>query len=58
MTTTIYSKKKNTEVKTFKMICPEMGFIFKFSTDNVELYMEEHEEYHGQRAEGYTYQEV
>lgn len=58
MTTTIYSKKKNAEVKTYKMISDSVGFIFKFATDNVEKFMEEYRNYHGYSVNKFTYQEV
>jgi len=58
MTTTIYSKKKNTEVKTYKMISSHLGFVFKFATDNVEKFMKEYKEYHGYQVNGYSYEEA
>jgi len=58
MRTTIYSKKKNAEVKTYKMISNSVGFVFKFATDNVEMFMEEYKNYHGYSVNGYSYQEA
>jgi hypothetical protein len=58
MTTTIYSRKKNTEVKTYKMISDTMGFMFKFSTDDAERFMNDYKEYHGYKVDKYTYEEA
>lgn len=58
MTTTIYSKKKNVQVKTYKMISDSIGFIFKFATDNAEMFMDEYKNYHGYKVNGYTYEEA
>lgn len=56
MTTKVYSRKKNVAVRTYKMISPSVGFIFKFATDNVERFIEEYNDYHGNK--GYSYQEA
>jgi len=59
MTTTIYNKgKRATEVKTYKMISDSMGFIFKFTTDDVTRFMNDYKDYHGYTVAKYTYEEV
>lgn len=57
MTTTIYSKKKNTEIRTYKMISDSIGFVFKFVTDDPKRFMKEYREYHGYRVNGYHFEE-